>query len=109
MAKTKKHQANVETSVPVPAIRASPARRELTKSADFFSIYTNDVLIHTSPWDVRLVLGEIGDVQAPTVVNVRLLGELRISPQLAKKVAMLMIEQLKIYEARFGEIPGIKD
>ena len=59
-----------------------------------------------------MILGEIGDtstVDDTAVVNVKQLGEMRLSPQLAKKLVQIMAEQLKAYEEQFGEIPGAKD
>jgi hypothetical protein len=112
----KKHPVKAEPPIYPPVVSAfrhltAPPQRDLTKSADFFSIYTNDLQIQTSSWDVRMTLGESGDVSTgdPAVVSIKLLGELRMSPQLAKKTALILIEQLKAYEEQFGQIPGPKD
>jgi Protein of unknown function (DUF3467) len=86
-------------------------KREVTRSPGFVSIYANDIQIHTSPWDVRLVLGEMGDIVAAEnpAYSVKEIGELRISPQLAKKLMMLLGQQIQTYESIFGEIPVAKD
>jgi len=86
-------------------------RRETTKSPDFVSIYANDIQLQTSSWDLRMILGEVGDVSEgdPAVAQIKLIGELRMSPQLAKRLALILIEQLKRYEQQFGEIPGPKE
>jgi hypothetical protein len=87
-------------------VRANVNRQEVT-SPTFVSIYANDISVQVSPWDVRLILGEI--FQGPSDENpnviVRQLGEVRVSPQLAKRVVSILIEQLRGYENRFGPIP----
>jgi hypothetical protein len=93
----------VETARPFTTV----LDREVTRSPDFVSIYTNDVQVQTSAWDLRLILGEItgfptAESPRPTV---RQLAELRMSPQLAKSLIMIMIEQLRAYETTFGQIP----
>ena len=57
-----------------------------------------------------MILAESGDVSEgePAVLSIKQLGEVRMSPQLAKKVAMISIEQLNAYEERFGPLPGPK-
>ena len=81
--------------------------RVITKSAEFTSIYSNDVQVQTSLWDMRLIFGEIGDPPMPDnpTVNIKLLGELRMSLPLAKRLTLIVVDQLKAYEAQFGEIP----
>jgi hypothetical protein len=87
-------------------------RREVTKSTEFVSIYTNDVQIQTSSWDLRFIFAESGPLSAEepaTTISVKQLGEVRMSPQLAKRMAVILIEQLTVYEDQFGQIPGPKD
>lgn len=94
------------------ALKPKLLRRVLTKSEKFFSVYVNDAQITSTPWDLRIVVGEVGDTsiaEADPIANVTILGELRMSPQLAKKITMLMINQLQIYEKKFGEIPQPPD
>ena len=89
--------------------REQVVRREITKSPTFISLYANDVQVHTSPWDVRLLLGSVGELPTADhpVVNITQLADLRMSPQLAKRLVAIMIEQIKVYEERFGPIPDI--
>lgn len=111
----KKRQSRItSTSTPTSPVEKVQAevnfRRDLTKSPDYFSIYANDFQVQTGPWDVRLVFGEIGDSSTEggiPAMSVRQLGEMRMSPQIAKKLTMILIEQLRTYENRFGEIPAI--
>jgi hypothetical protein len=87
-------------------------RRDHTKSESYFSVYANDIQIQTGPWDVRLILGEIGDALKEDnvpVLKVKRLGEVRLSPQLAKRLTMILIQQLKHYEETIGAIPVISD
>ena len=85
-------------------------RREIIRSSTFASIYSNDIQVQVSPWDVRLLLGELGEISPgpPPAVNIKELAEVRISPQLAKQLIMIMLQQLKSYEEQFGEIPTPK-
>jgi hypothetical protein len=112
----KKHRAHPGDSVSAPAeeesieARSNDLHREKSKSGNFFSIYANDIQVQTGPWDVRLILGEIGSTATRTPeLFVEELGQIRISPQLAKKLTMILAQQLKAYEERFGEIPGPPD
>jgi len=91
-------------------VRAN-VNRNLIVSPTFVSLYANDVQVQTTPWDIRLILGEIHGV--PTVespnVTVRQIAELRLSPQLTKKVVAILIGQLRTYETNFGTIPVPED
>ena len=92
-------------SVAAPAV--VEIKREVIVSPDYFSVYANDIQVQTSPWDMRFIFGEILEPATPekTVVTVKQLGSLRISPQLAKRLVGMMAGQLMAYEKRFGEIP----
>ena len=103
----KRHQIATNMS-PATEEPLTPPTRTTCRSANFASIYVNDIQIMTSAWDVRLILGELGDGDL-TSVNITQLGEVRLSPQLAKRVTMLLAEQLRKYEAAFGEIPLPKE
>ncbi len=82
------------------------ADRVVSRSPTFVSLYTNDVQVMTSPWDLRMILGELGDPVFPTSVQVLQLGEIRMSPQIAKKLTMILIDQLRKYEQFYGVIPS---
>jgi len=93
-------------------VQQPDVKREEIRSAAFFSAYANDVQIQTTPWDLRLLFGEFTlptSPEAPPVLMVNLLGEVRMSPSLAKKVTVIMLQQIKTYEERFGPIPLPKD
>ncbi len=100
----RKTHAKVTSATPEPA---AEVKRENIRSPEFVSIYANDIQVQTSPWDMRFILGEITTpaTAGEPVVTIRQLGELRISPQLAKRLTMIMVDQLGVYEKRFGQIP----
>ena len=83
-------------------------KREATRSPDFFSVYTNDIQVQTSPWDMRIILGDVAKPAAANDLMVRInqLGEVRISLQLAKRLTSILIGQIQTYEERFGSIPS---
>jgi hypothetical protein len=86
-------------------------KREVVKSSDSFSAYVNDVQVQMSPWDIRLVFGRVDEPATPNkpTVTIKQLGELHMSLELAKRLAMIVIEQLRAYEGRFGQIPMPKE
>lgn len=93
-----------------PPSKARPATRNVSRSSTFVTLYANDVQIQTSPWDLRFVFGELTDQleEGPgPSIRVNQTGELRVSPQFAKKLVQLIYVQLKAYEQTFGEIPNI--
>jgi hypothetical protein len=99
------------TNEPVPSMPAVADRR-VNRSSTFFTTYTNDVQLFVSPWDVRLILGELGDqedVEGKPVLNITQLGEVRMSAQIAKRLVILLSAQLKTYETLFGLIPSPPD
>jgi hypothetical protein len=64
-----------------------------------------------SPWDVRLIFGEISQpatIERPINV-ITLTGEVRMSPQLAKRVTTILDDQLRKYEQINGPIPQPPD
>ena len=106
----KKRVAEESLEMNTQIVRAN-INRSVEKSPSFASLYANDVQVQVTPWDVRLILGEIASVPTPEdqTVVVREVGELRLSPQLAKRLALILIEQLRHYEDRFGPIPTPPD
>ena len=120
MAKRRSHRGNTgmggnESAVTEPTEQAAqPAEivraninRQVVMAPTFASIYANDVQVQTTPWDIRLIFGEIFHAPSETDPNVvvRQLGELRMSPQLTKKVLEILRHQLDVYEKSFGKIP----
>ena len=108
MQKKSKRQLSTASRVPVPPVQKRPLTREIVRSPGFVSIYSNDVQVQTSPWDLRLIFSELTDHPSPESITVNQLAELRVSPQLAKKLTMVMVQLLTEYEEEFGKIP-LKD
>ena len=87
-------------------VRAKNVQRELINSPTFVSLYTNDTQIQVTPWDVRLILGEITNViPSPDSVTVKLNGEVRMSPQHAKRIVQILTSQIALYEKNIGPLP----
>lgn len=87
-------------------VRAN-VNRQMVSSDQFVSIYANDTQIQTSPWDFRFVFGVISSVpttEDPTIV-VRQIGEVRMSPEHAKRIAKVLVQQVVNYERNVGPIP----
>jgi hypothetical protein len=114
MAKRRTHRdeprESIEATVDDTIVRAN-VNRQAVMSPTFATIYANDVQVQTTPWDVRLIFGEI--FQAPTkdepTAVIKQVGELRMSPQLTKKVVQILRQQLDVYERRFGQIPMVPE
>lgn len=108
MAKSKK--ASNSPDVAEQPVRANAATREHTRSPSFVSLYVNDVQLQTTPWDVRLTLGQIENVDvAENRAYITVLADVRLSPQHAKKLGEVLNGQIKNYEQNFGTIPQPKD
>ena len=94
----------------VQIVRANASREEVVDPA-FVSLYANDTQVQTSPWDFRLIFGQIST--APTrerkTIVINQVGEVRMSPQHVKTLVQVLLQQLAGYEARFGRIPQPKD
>lgn len=100
------------TSEEAPFIRRANLARNVVTVENFESYYTNDIQLQTTPWDVRIVIGRIADLglnEADSSATIHRLAEIHMSPQMAKKLTLLLINQLRTYEERMGEIPQPKD
>src|SRR5262245_48872463 len=80
-------------------IRAIPFR----KAPDFTVIYANSVNFAASPWDLNLTFGQAITTD-PNDFHVRQRVMVTLSPQAAKAMVHLLLEQLEAYERQFGEI-----
>lgn len=91
-----------------PITTPAELKREVSRSPHFASMYTNDIQFQLSAWDMRLIFGEISEPATPEhpVLSVMQIGEVRMSPEMAKRVVSIMAEQLKAYETKFGPIPS---
>jgi hypothetical protein len=109
MAKAKQQSEIPEQAQPA-IVRANVQRRN-ERSETFVSLYANDAQVQTTPWDIRITFGQI--VGAPTAGSLELvvkeIADLRMSPQFAKRVALVLITQLEHYERTVGPIPLPED
>lgn len=97
VAKSKQDQEGI--------VRAN-VNRNVVQSPTFASLYANDTQVQLSFWDIRLIFGVISNIPTPeSGVQVTTVGEVRMSLQHAKRVAMILIQQLKQYEETIGPIP----
>jgi hypothetical protein len=88
------------------AIIRANVNREAAPSANFVSLYVNYTQVQVTPWDVRFMLGVIDGVPSPEnpTVLIKQIGEIRMSPQHAKKVAQVLVNQIANYEKNIGPI-----
>lgn len=100
----------IDPSAPEPQkVPSQELQRIESKTPEFFSVYVNDVTIQSTPWDIRMTLGETEIIPEKLALNVTIVGQIRLSPQLAKRVLGILSAQLAAYEAQFGVIPGPKE
>jgi hypothetical protein len=80
-----------------------PPKVHLTNTADYREHYANSVQMRVSLWDFFLMFGTINQ-SAPDAVNITNFQGVYLSPPQAKALANLLQQNLKQYEAAFGEI-----
>lgn len=108
MTKSKRATTGRDESSPEDEIVRGNVRRRVERSASFVSVYSNDVQLQTSPWDMRLTFGTMQvnpDAEDGPTAHVLEVAEVRLSPQLAKRVAEILAQQIAAYESRMGTIP----
>jgi hypothetical protein len=95
----------------IPEVVRANINRETVAGENYVSLYVNDTQVQVSPWDFRFLLGVIQGL--PTEENPKILikqiGEIRMSPQHAKKVAQVLAGQIELYERLVGPIPLPQD
>ena len=75
----------------------------LTKTPDYRSGYANSVQVRPSVWDFSLVFGTLNQT-GPDTIEVENFQGIYLSPPQAKALSNLLQQNLKQYEAAFGEI-----
>jgi hypothetical protein len=76
---------------------------QLTTSSDYRERYANSVQMRVSLWDFFLLFGTINQT-APDAVTIQNFQGVYLSPPQAKALSNLLQQNLKQYEAAFGEI-----
>lgn len=75
----------------------------LTNSPDYRESYANSVQMRVSLWDFFLMFGMINQT-APDAVTISNFQGVYLSPQQAKALFNVLQQNIKQYEAAFGEI-----
>jgi len=76
---------------------------QLTNTQDYRESYANSVQMRVSLWDFFLMFGTINQT-APDSVTIQNFQGVYLSPPQAKALSNLLQQNLKQYEAAFGEI-----
>jgi hypothetical protein len=84
--------------------------REPADPNTYVALYVNDIQVTITPWDFQFALGLV--TETPTVekqtLTIKKIGDLRISPQLAKRLLPVLHAQVQNYETSIGPIPIAK-
>ena len=75
----------------------------LTNTPDYREQYANSVQVRVSLWDFFLMFGTINQT-APDAVTIQNFQGIYMSPPQAKALLNVLQQNLKQYEAAFGEI-----
>jgi hypothetical protein len=76
---------------------------QLTNTPEYSDHYANSVQVRVSLWDFFLMFGTVNQTGPDTVTIANFAG-IYLSPPQAKALANLLNQNLKQYEAAFGEI-----
>jgi len=76
---------------------------QMTNRADYRETYANSVQMRVNLWDFFLLFGTIGQT-APDTVTIQNFQGIYLSPPQAKALFNVLEQNLKQYEAAFGEI-----
>jgi hypothetical protein len=76
---------------------------QLTNTQDYRETYANSVQMRVSLWDFFLMFGTMNQT-APDAVTIQNFQGIYLSPPQAKALSNLLQQNLKQYEAAFGEI-----
>lgn len=80
-----------------------PPKLQLTHTQDYRETYANSVQVRVSLWDFFLMFGTVNQT-APDAVTISNFQGVYLSPPQAKALSNLLQQNLKQYEAAFGEI-----
>ncbi|MGQ9634751.1 MAG: DUF3467 domain-containing protein [Bryobacteraceae bacterium] len=76
---------------------------QLTVTPDYREAYANSVQVRLNVWDFFLVFGTVNQT-GPDSVQIRNFQGIYLSPQQAKALSNLLLQNVQQYEATFGEI-----
>jgi flagellar protein FlaG len=76
---------------------------QLTNTADYRESYANSVQMRVNLWDFFLLFGTVNQT-SPEAVTIANFQGVYLSPQQAKALFNVLQQNIKQYEAAFGEI-----
>jgi hypothetical protein len=76
---------------------------KLSSTTDYRENYANSVQVRVSLWDFFLLFGTINQ-SSPSSVSISNFQGLFLSPQQAKALANVLVQNVQQYETAFGEI-----
>ena len=76
---------------------------QLANTADYRESYANSVQMRVNLWDFFLLFGTVSQT-SPDAVTIQNFQGIYLSPQQAKALLNVLQQNLKQYEAAFGEI-----
>ena len=85
-------------------LQAAPPKLHLTNTPDYRDSYANSVQMRVNLWDFFLLFGTVSPQSGPDSVTIQNFQGVYLSPPQAKALANLLQQNLKQYEAAFGEI-----
>ncbi len=75
----------------------------LIQTPDYRESYANSVQVRVSVWDFQLVFG-LASSDSPEQVNIRNHQAIFLSPQQAKALSNVLVQNLAQYEQAFGAL-----
>ena len=82
---------------------AQQPQMNLVQTADFRESYANSVQVRVSVWDFQLVFGMAAS-EAPDQVTIRSHTAIILSPQQAKALCNMLVQNMAQYEHAFGAL-----
>jgi hypothetical protein len=104
MAKKKSESTQDVATVTFGKVNVKPENIRNIQGPDFRSIYSNNVAFAMSIFDISFIFGEISGSEGETI-TVDQKVKITMSPQHAKVLAMVLIQNLKNYEETIVPIP----
>jgi uncharacterized protein DUF3467 len=102
MAEENEKEKEIELEVPEGAL-ANTASQLRIKTDRHTRIYTNNLAIRFSSWDISLLFGEIVGTQENKAV-IEELAHITMSREFAKVMSVLLTKNIQAFEQEFGEI-----
>ena len=84
-------------------IEMSGVRENFVDSPNFVKIYSNNIQMTITLWDMSLMFGEIGETKDGKV-TIEQKVKVNLSKEMTKALSNLLNRNLAAYESQFGEI-----